>query len=78
VFNVQESYHKAKTMRTMDRAAPGAGIAPLGRILRALADGGYAGWWDLEVISADNEAMGNELALATSVQALEDVWDASS
>jgi sugar phosphate isomerase/epimerase len=78
VFNVQVSDHKAKTMRTMDRAAPGAGIAPLGRILRALADGGYAGWWDLEVISDDNEAMGNELALATSVQALEDVWDASS
>jgi sugar phosphate isomerase/epimerase len=74
VFNVQVSDHKAKTMRTMDRAIPGAGIAPIGRLLHALADGGYDGWWDLEVISDDNEAMGNERALAAAVQALRDAW----
>jgi sugar phosphate isomerase/epimerase len=77
VFNVQVSDHKAKTMRTLDRAMPGAGIAPLGPLLHALADGGYAGWWDLEVISDDNAAMGYELALVTAVQALRDVWTTS-
>ena len=76
VFNVQVSDHKAKTMRTMDRAVPGAGIAPLGRLLHALADGGYRGWWDLEVISDDNAAVGYEVALATAVRALHDVWAA--
>ena len=76
VFNVQVSDHKAKTMRTMDRAVPGAGIAPVGRLLHALADGGYRGWWDLEVISDDNAAVGYEVALATVVRALHDVWAA--
>jgi sugar phosphate isomerase/epimerase len=76
VFNVQISDHKAKTMRTLDRAMPGAGIAPLGRLLHALADGGYTGWWDLEVISDDNAAVGYEVALTTAVAALHDVWAA--
>jgi len=77
VFNVQISDHKAKTMRTLDRAMPGAGIAPLGRLLHALADGGYTGWWDLEVISDDNAAVGYEVALTTAVAALRDVWAAT-
>jgi sugar phosphate isomerase/epimerase len=76
VFNVQVSDHKAKTMRTMDRAMPGAGIAPVGRLLHALADGGYTGWWDLEVISDDNEAMGYEVALVAALRAFDEVWAA--
>jgi sugar phosphate isomerase/epimerase len=78
VFNVQVSDHKAATMRTMDRAMPGAGIAPVGQLLHALADGGYDGWWDLEVISDDNQAMGYDVALATALQAIEAVWAAAS
>jgi sugar phosphate isomerase/epimerase len=77
VFNVQVSDHKPKTLRTMDRAVPGAGIAPLGPLLHALAEGGYAGWWDLEVISDDNAAVGYEVALSTAVAALRDVWSAA-
>ncbi len=78
MFNVQVSDHKATTMRTMDRAMPGAGIAPIGPLLHALADGGYDGWWDLEVISDDNQAMGYDVALATAVRAIDEVWTASA
>lgn len=77
VFSVQVSDHKARTMRTMDRAMPGAGIAPVGTLLRALHEGGYDGWWDLEVISDDNEAVGYREAVRAAVDAFGAVWDAA-
>jgi sugar phosphate isomerase/epimerase len=74
VFYVQVSDHKAITLRTQDRAMPGQGIIPLHRLLHALADGGYAGWWELEVISDRNEEIGIEQALKAAVRGIEDVW----
>lgn len=74
VFYVQVSDHKAVTLRTMDRVAPGQGIIPLERLLQALVDGGYDGWWELEVISDQNEQMGIEAALEASARGLEEVW----
>ena len=74
VFCVQVSDHKAVTLRTQDRAMPGQGIIPLHRLLQALVDGGYAGWWELEVISDQNAAMGIDVALQTAVRGLNDAW----
>ena len=74
VFYVQVSDHKAVTLRTQDRAMPGQGIIPLHRLLHALVDGGYAGWWELEVISDQNEKMGIETALQTAARGMEDAW----
>jgi sugar phosphate isomerase/epimerase len=78
VFYVQVSDHKPVTLRAQDRAMPGQGIIPLNRLLHALADGGYAGWWELEVISDQNDAMGIENALRTATGAIEEVWRSGS
>ena len=53
---------------------PGQGIIPLHGLLHALADGGYTGWWELEVISDQNEGMGIETALQTAARGIEDAW----
>ena len=37
---------------------PGEGIIPLHRLLHSLADGGYSGWWELEVISDGTDDRG--------------------
>jgi sugar phosphate isomerase/epimerase len=74
VFYVQVSDHKAVTLRTQDRAMPGQGIIPLHRLLQALVDGGYAGWWELEVISDQNAALGIDVALQTAVRGLDEAW----
>jgi sugar phosphate isomerase/epimerase len=74
VFYVQVSDHKALTLRAQDRAMPGQGIIPLHRLLHALSDGGYAGWWELEVISDQNDTMGIEVALQTAMRGIEEVW----
>ncbi len=67
VLSVQPSDHKAVTLRTLDRAVPGQGIAPVGDLVRALEDGGYRGFYDLEVLSPDNEARGYDRTLADSI-----------
>ena len=54
---------KRVTLRTMDRALLGAGILPLRALLRALERGGYRGWYELEIISDDVEAIGYERVL---------------
>ncbi|MGO8862973.1 MAG: sugar phosphate isomerase/epimerase family protein [Acidimicrobiales bacterium] len=74
VFCVQVSDHKAVTLRTQDRAMPGQGIIPLHGLLQSLVDGGYAGWWELEVISDQNAAMGIDVALRAAVRGLDEAW----
>jgi sugar phosphate isomerase/epimerase len=67
-FSVQVSDHKAVTMRTLDRAVPGAGVAPVAALVGALEAGGYRGLYDLEVLSDDNETRGYDETLAQSVR----------
>jgi sugar phosphate isomerase/epimerase len=74
VFCVQVSDHKAVTLRALDRAMPGEGIIPLHRLLRALADGGYDGWWELEVISDASPTAGVDVVLETARRAVHDAW----
>ena len=63
IHAVQICDYKRVTMRTMDRAFLGKGILPLGAMFRALERGGYRGWYEVEIISDDLEAMGYERAL---------------
>jgi sugar phosphate isomerase/epimerase len=76
VFCVQVSDCKAVTLRALDRAMPGAGVIPLPRLLHALADGGYDGWWELEVISDEVPVAGMDVdvVLDTARCAVEDAW----
>jgi sugar phosphate isomerase/epimerase len=50
---VQVSDWRAETRGFMDRLLPGEGLIDLPVLLRALDEGGFAGWFDLEVFSDD-------------------------
>jgi sugar phosphate isomerase/epimerase len=69
VVAVQLSDWKKVTLRTLDRAPLGRGILPLGEIVAALEGGGYRGWYEIEIISDDLEAMGYEAALRHTLRA---------
>jgi sugar phosphate isomerase/epimerase len=78
VASVQLSDHKQITMRTLDRAMLGQGIAPIDQFVRAFEQGGYRGLYDLEIISDDNEAKGYDVALAEAVASALRLWDGLS
>jgi sugar phosphate isomerase/epimerase len=75
VFSVQVSDHKPVTLRYFDRGMLGEGLIPLRELLRALIDGGYAGHYDLEIISEDTIAMGFENALRRSAADFDRLWE---
>jgi sugar phosphate isomerase/epimerase len=75
IFSVQVSDHKEVTMRTLDRAMIGQGITPIDDLMRALDAGGYNRYYDLEIISPDNEAIGYENAVAQAVADLNRLLD---
>jgi sugar phosphate isomerase/epimerase len=75
VLSAQPSDHKEVTLRTLDRAMFGAGIAPVRELVQALEDGGYQGYYDLEVISPDNEQKGYDSALREACDGFEDIWN---
>jgi sugar phosphate isomerase/epimerase len=66
IESVQLSDYKRVTLRSMDRAMLGRGVLPLGEIVGRLERAGYAGWYELEIISDDVERMGYERALVRS------------
>jgi len=66
IHAVQLSDLKPLTLRSMDRALLGRGIAPLAALVRALEQGGYRGGYELEIIGDDVERMGYERALRQS------------
>lgn len=68
---VQLSDWKPVTLRSLDRALLGEGILPLPAIVDALETGGYRGWYELEIVSDDVDAMGYEAVLAASRRAFE-------
>jgi sugar phosphate isomerase/epimerase len=63
IHAVQISDFKRVTMRTMDRALLGRGVLPLARLLQTLEQGGYRGWYEVEIISDDLERLGYERVL---------------
>jgi sugar phosphate isomerase/epimerase len=66
IHAVQLSDVKPVTLRSMDRALLGRGIAPLGALVAALERGGYRGFYELEIIGDDVERLGYERALRRS------------
>ena len=74
IFAVQVSDQKPVTLKTMDRAMPGEGIIPLAELVRALEESGYEGFYDAEVISEDNAAMGYDTALDKVIDGFDKLW----
>jgi sugar phosphate isomerase/epimerase len=50
---VQVNDHREPTRSWADRVLPGDGVIDLPSIFRALDEGGYDGWYDLEIFSDD-------------------------
>jgi sugar phosphate isomerase/epimerase len=69
VAHVQVSDWKIGSLATPDRRVPGDGDIPLDRIVAALADSGYAGAFELELVGPAIEAEGYEPAIARAVAA---------
>jgi sugar phosphate isomerase/epimerase len=53
LLGVQVNDYRDPTRSWADRVLPGDGIIDLSRLLRALEEGGYRGWYDLEIFSDD-------------------------
>jgi sugar phosphate isomerase/epimerase len=70
---VQVSDFVVGTLATPDRAVPGDGDIPLGRIVAGLVDSGYDGVFDLEVIGPRIEAEGYEPAIRRGLAAMEEI-----
>ncbi|HZR80903.1 MAG TPA: sugar phosphate isomerase/epimerase family protein [Candidatus Binatia bacterium] len=58
------------TFQTPDRAVPGDGDIPLRRILAALRDAGYRGFFELEIVGPRIEAEGYARAIPRSLEFL--------
>jgi sugar phosphate isomerase/epimerase len=67
--HVQLSDWKIGSFATPDRRVPGDGDIPLARLLRALASGGYAGAFELEMVGPAIEEEGYEAAIARAITA---------
>jgi sugar phosphate isomerase/epimerase len=68
---VQASDYVVGTLTASERAVPGDGDIPLGRLLARLHEAGYRGWVELEMLGARIEAEGYGPAIARAVSALE-------
>ncbi|MER3452759.1 MAG: hypothetical protein C4344_03560, partial [Acidimicrobiia bacterium] len=65
---VQLSDYVVGTLRTPDRAVPGDGHIPLGRIVGWLEAAGYRGVYDLELMGPRIEAEGYDRAIPRAVE----------
>jgi len=59
-----------------DRMIPGEGVANIPALLAALEEGGYRGWYDLEVISEELWDLPPDEFARRSVEGLLKTWDA--
>jgi sugar phosphate isomerase/epimerase len=57
IVGVHLADRREPTRSAFDRVLPGDGVLALGPVLRALQEGGYDGWYDVEIFS-DNGAFG--------------------
>ncbi len=70
---VQVSDYVIGTLRTPDRAVPGDGDIPLARIIGLLADSGYGGVFDIELVGPRIEEEGYERAVPRAVERVEEL-----
>jgi sugar phosphate isomerase/epimerase len=71
---VQVNDFKVGTLAASDRVVMGDGDIPLRRICRALADAGYDGWYDIELLGPRIEAEGYEAVVPRALAAFEALW----
>jgi sugar phosphate isomerase/epimerase len=71
---VQVSDFKVGTLAASDRVVMGDGDIPLRRIVHALADAGYAGWWDIELLGPRIDAEGYESVVPRALAAFDALW----
>ena len=72
---IQLSDFVAGTHQTPDRAVPGDGMIPIGRIVAAAEGGGYRGPYELELIGPRIEAEGPAAAVARGLTFLDALLD---
>jgi sugar phosphate isomerase/epimerase len=71
---VQVSDFKVGTLRASERVVIGDGDIPLRRICRALADAGYDGWYDIELLGPAIESEGYESVVPRAIARFRDLW----
>jgi sugar phosphate isomerase/epimerase len=72
---VQISDFEIGTMKASERVVIGDGDIPLRRICRALAEAGYQGWYDIELLGPAIESEGYESVVARSMARFRALWD---
>ena len=78
VFIVQVADHNPDSPSMYDRAMLGEGILPLPRLLREVRESGYAGWYDIEVLSTRFTPEDRERLLPQCVAGFEAAWRAGN
>jgi len=71
---VQVSDFKVGTLAASERVVIGDGDIPLRRICHALADAGYAGWWDIELLGSAIETEGYESVVPRALKRFQELW----
>jgi len=71
---VQVSDFRVGTLSASERVVIGDGDIPLRRLVHALADAGYAGWYDIELIGTAIEREGYDAVVPRSVAAFHALW----
>ncbi len=72
---VQISDFKVGTLAASERAVIGDGDIPLRRLCAALADAGYDGWYDIELLGPAIEAEGYAAVVPRAVARFRELWD---
>jgi sugar phosphate isomerase/epimerase len=72
---VQVSDFAVGTLTASERVVIGDGAIPLRRICRALADAGYARWYDIELLGPAIEAEGYASVVPRAVARFRELWD---
>src|SRR5262249_51490828 len=71
---VQVSAFKVGTLAASERVMIGDGDIPLRRLCRALADAGYEGWYDIELLGTAIEAEGYEAVVPRALERFQRLW----
>ena len=72
---VQISDFTVGTLTASERVVIGDGDIPLRRLCGALADAGYDGWYDIELLGPAIEAEGYERVVPRAVARFRELWD---
>jgi sugar phosphate isomerase/epimerase len=74
IATVQVSDFKIGTLCASERVMIGDGDIPLRRLCRALADAGYGGWYDIELLGPAIEAEGYDAVVPRAIRRFRELW----